>query len=136
MESTNLKNMKYYYCGLSHFLVAKVIMDIATYFLYMTIGLTNLNIYILPSVLAIFAIIIIYLFLFRQTAPVIIKPPVFILILLISTILSHILSQDIFLENYLKEDIALAYSIIKGLNILFILSFGVISYIKYYYMKE
>ena len=136
MECKNTKNMKSYYCGISHFLVAKVIMDIVTCFLYMIIGLTNFNIFIIPIGIAISCIILIYLFLFHRTVPIIIKPLLFILVLLISMVLSHLLSYDVFLENYPKADVALVYSFIKGLNTLFMLSFGAISYIKYYRIKE
>ena len=132
MEHRISENMTYYYCGLFYFFLAKTIADATELLLYMTIGFLNLSIWVIPTVLAVVCLMLIYLLLFHQKKPIKIKSIFFILIVITSMALSHLLSYDLFLTNYSILAKALTYSFIVGIKSLFLLSIGVIAYIKYF----
>ena len=130
------KNLKYYYYGFSLFFVAKIIMNIAECILYMVICRLNLSLFIIPCMIAIVCIAVIYVFLFYRSISKTIKPLTFILILIIGITLSQLYSLMFTIDSYSTSEIGLTRSLLVALNGLFMFSFGIIAYIKYWKIKE
>lgn len=131
-----IKNMKNYYFGILLVFIAKMFIDTTECVLYMLVDFFNLSIWVTPSVLVIFCAVIVYLLLFYRIENLTLKPLVFVLILITCMLLSQLFSYGDFLANYSKYQIGLNYSITKLIEYLFMLSLGIIAYIKYYCVKD
>jgi len=125
---------KYIFYGIVLLFLTNLLKSIINSMTSFIIGYFNFNILLIPIISIIFCTLIIIIFFKIKIFP---KLYLWLfLLIIILFICSNFFLTDIYIEQYTPAERGMNYSIMKGIDFLFMLTFSIVAYIKYNRIKE